>query len=154
MTSTSAGVCEASKTFWLHLWESLPRLFLLREEHLSSWATDCCFRGCGWFTRNGTCSRLIVRSCSLVALFEQRLVALAHWMPRLCACVMIAEALTEICWFCCASMGFVLEVIGDTFANACYAFSSLELDSPQTSRSRHRTKRWTTVLSVLAQADW
>ena len=37
------------------------------------------------------------------------------------------------------------------FANACYTRSSLEQDSPQTSpsRSRHRTKRWTSVLTIL-----
>ena len=52
-------------------------------------------------------------------------------------CVMIAEgrALTETRRCCFASTGFVLEVIGDSLANACYTRSSLEQDSPQTSIS-------------------
>ena len=78
-------------------------------------------------------------------------------MPLLGLChEWLQRAPTETHWCCCASMGFVLEGIVDSFANACYTLSSIERDSQQTSlsRSRHWMKRWTTVLSVLAQADW
>ena len=114
---------------------------------MSSWATDGCSRRWGWFTRNAIWSRLVVRSCSHVRVFEQRHFALAHWMPLLCV-PWLQGALTETRWCCCASMGFVLEGICDSFANACYTRSSLERNSPQTSlpRSRHWIKRWTTVL--------
>ena len=98
---------------------------------------------------------MVVRSCSLVRVFEQRLFALSHWMPLLCV-PWLQRALTETSWCCCASMEFVPEGIGDSFANACYTRSSLERNSPQTSPSlsRHRMKLRTSVLSVLAQADW
>ena len=58
----SGVVSWASKTFWRRPWESRPRFFLLREEQWLSWRTDGCSRGCGWFTWNGTWSRLVVRS--------------------------------------------------------------------------------------------
>ena len=76
-------------------------------------------------------------------------------MPLLCVS-WLQWAMSKTRWCCCASMEFVLGGIGDSFANACYTRSSLERDSPQTSlyRSLHRVKRWTIILSVLAQADW
>ena len=153
MTSIKVLVSVEPQTIWRHLWESLPRLFLIREEHWLSWATDCCSRGCGWFARK-RCSRLEVRSCSLVAVFEQWLVALAHWMPLLCVyrdCRGFWQNLVDFAVQSRGSSSKALVILLPTRAMPAHLSNEIH---KKTSRSRHRMKRRMTVFSVLAQTDW
>ena len=87
-------------------------------------------RGCGWFTRNGTWSRLIVqvfpwcecsnRSSSLSLIECLCCVRRDSWLQR---------APTETRWCCCASIGFVLEGIGDSFGRLCCRCSHRLIDN-------------------------
>ena len=148
----SAVVCWDSKTFWRRPWESRPKMFFSERSNviLSYWLlfTRVWFIYQQWdLIPTGS---TVVFPCASVRTAPLRSLTALLCVPWL------QRALTETRRCCCASMGFVLEGICDSFANACYSRSSLEQDSPQTSlsRSRHRMKRWTTVLSVLTQAIW
>ena len=105
-----------------------------------SWEWDLFQTGSTVFFPSG-CVRTAPRRC--------------HSLNASSVCVVIAEGSDRNSLILLCKHGVRTQGIGDTFANACYTLSSFERNSPQTSffRSCHRTKRRTTVLSVLVQAD-
>ena len=139
-----------AKTFWRRPWESRPRVFCSERSN----RRDGCSRGCGYLPGMGLDSTgsTVMFPCASVRTAPIRSRSLNA--SAVCVCVMIAEGSDRNSLMCKNGVRPRRHL---WFFRKRVLYSLIfERDSPQTSLSRslHRMKRWTTVLSVLAQADW